>query len=123
MEKLSFEQRIKESSRLINKYPNRIPVIVTKSKDSKIQDIDKNKFLVPSDQTIGQMVYVIRNRIKLSQEKALFVFVKNILPPTGEILSEVYKNKKDPDGFLYITYACENVFGTNRIRELSLIQK
>ena len=116
MEKLSFEQRVKESSRLMNKYPNRIPVIVKKSQNSKIQDIDKNKFLVPSDQTIGQMVYVIRNRIKLSQEKGLFVFVNNILPPTGEILSEVYKNQKDPDGFLYITYACENVFGTTNTR-------
>ena len=116
MEKLSFEQRVKESSRLMNKYPNRIPVIVKKSQNSKIQDIDKNKFLVPSDQTIGQMVYVIRNRIKLSQEKGLFVFVNNILPPTGEILSEVYKSHKDPDGFLYITYACENVFGTTNTR-------
>ena len=117
MEKLSFEQRVKECNRLMNKYTNRIPVIVTKSKNSNIPDIDKRKFLVPCEQTIGQMVYVIRNRIKLSQEKALFVFVNNILPPTGEILSEVYKNHKDPDGFLYVTYACENVFGTNRIRD------
>tara|TARA_Y100000389_G_C17426878_1_gene500088 strand:+ start:1458 stop:1811 length:354 start_codon:yes stop_codon:yes gene_type:complete len=116
MDNLSFEQRVNECNRLINKYPNRIPVIVTKSKDSKIPDIDKNKFLVPSDQTIGQMVYVIRNRIKLSQEKALFIFVNNILPPTGEILAEVYKNHKDTDGFLYITYACENVFGTTNTR-------
>tara|TARA_Y100000389_G_C17388530_1_gene478495 strand:+ start:959 stop:1312 length:354 start_codon:yes stop_codon:yes gene_type:complete len=116
MEKLSIEQRFKESNRLMKKYPNRIPVIVTKSINSKIQDIDKKKYLVPSDQTIGQMVYVIRNRIKLSQEKALFVFVNNILPPTGEILSEVYKNHRDPDGFLYITYACENVFGVTNTR-------
>lgn len=111
MDHLPFEQRVRECNRLMNKYTDRIPVIVTKAKNSKIQDIDKNKFLVPSDQTIGQMVYVIRNRIKLSQEKALFVFVNNVLPPTGEMLSEVYKNHKDPDGFLYVTYACENVFG------------
>lgn len=63
---------------------------------------------------------VIRNHIKLYQNKALFIiyknkalfiFVNNILPPTGEILAEVYKHHKDTDGFLYITYACENVFG------------
>jgi hypothetical protein len=38
---------------------------------------------VPSDLTVGQFVYVIRKRIKLSPEKAIFIFVKNVLPPTG----------------------------------------
>lgn len=33
---------------------------------------------------MGQFVYVVRKRIKLSAEKAIFVFVKNTLPPTGE---------------------------------------
>jgi GABA(A) receptor-associated protein len=33
---------------------------------------------------VGQFVYVIRKRIKLSPEKAIFIFVKNVLPPTGE---------------------------------------
>lgn len=42
------------------------------------------RFLVPADLTVGQFVYVIRKRIKLSPEKAIFVFVRNVLPPTGE---------------------------------------
>lgn len=42
------------------------------------------RYLVPSDLTVGQFVYVIRKRIKLSPEKAIFIFVKNVLPPTGE---------------------------------------
>jgi len=41
------------------------------------------RFLVPADLTVGQFVYVIRKRIKLSPEKAIFIFVKNVLPPTG----------------------------------------
>lgn len=47
-----------------------------------------SRFLVPADLTVGQFVYVIRKRIKLSPEKAIFIFVrsaalKNVLPPTG----------------------------------------
>lgn len=42
------------------------------------------RYLVPADLTVGQFVYVVRKRIKLSPEKAIFIFVKNILPPTGE---------------------------------------
>lgn len=42
------------------------------------------RYLVPADLTVGQYVYVVRKRIKLSAEKAIFIFVKNVLPPTGE---------------------------------------
>ena len=40
---------MKESERIRNKYPNRIPIIVKKKKDSKLPDIDKSKFLVHED--------------------------------------------------------------------------
>lgn len=46
--------------------------------------IIKCRYLVPADLTVGQFVYVVRKRIKLSAEKAIFIFVKNILPPTGK---------------------------------------
>ena len=39
---------------------------------------------MPADLTVGQFVYVIRKRIKVGPEKAIFMFVKNTLPPTGE---------------------------------------
>lgn len=96
------------------------------------------RYLVPADLTVGQFVYVVRKRIKLSPEKAIFIFVKNILPPTGEnkniictsgvwsyhiscskcwfysaaaMMSAIYDENKDEDGFLYMTYSGENTFG------------
>jgi len=80
-----------------------------------VLDFDKCRYLVPSDLTVGQFVYVIRKRIKLSAEKAIFIFVDNVLPPTGELMSSVYEDKKDEDGFLYITYSGENTFGASSI--------
>ncbi len=56
-----------------------------KADKSAIPDIDKAKYLVPSDLTVGQFVYVIRKRIKVTPEQAVFMFVKNVLPPTGEL--------------------------------------
>lgn len=47
------------------------------------QDIDKKKYLVPSDLTCGQFVYVIRKRLKLPAEKAIFLFVNGVIPPTA----------------------------------------
>jgi GABA(A) receptor-associated protein len=69
------------------------------------------RYLVPADLTVGQFVYVIRKRIKLSPEKAIFIFVGNVLPPTAAMMSSVYEQNKDEDGFLYITYSGENTFG------------
>ncbi|KAJ6320570.1 MICROTUBULE-ASSOCIATED PROTEINS 1A/1B LIGHT CHAIN 3-RELATED [Salix viminalis] len=106
-----FEKRRAEASRIREKYPGRIPVIVEKAERSDIPNIDKKKYLVPADLTVGQFVYVIRKRIKLSAEKAIFILVDNALPPTGAILSSIYDEKKDEDGFLYVTYSGENTFG------------
>jgi GABA(A) receptor-associated protein len=58
---------------------------------------------VPADLTVGQFVYVIRQRIKLSPEKAIFIFVDEVLPPTVALMSSIYEEHKDEDGFLYIT--------------------
>ena len=42
------------------------------------------RYLVPADLTVGQFVYVVRKKVNLTPEKAIFVFVNNILPPTGK---------------------------------------
>ncbi|KAL9236613.1 hypothetical protein vseg_011259 [Gypsophila vaccaria] len=108
-----LEKREAESARIKEKYPDRIPVIVEKAERSNIPDIDKKKYLVPADLTVGQFVYVVRKRVDLSAEKAIFVFVKNILPPTAALMSTIYDENKDEDGFLYMTYSGENVFGSD----------
>ena len=78
----TFEDRLKESDEIINKYPTRIPLIVDKlsnNNDTIIPNIDKNKYLVPEDLTIGQLIYVIRKRIKITPEKAIFIFCNDKL--------------------------------------------
>eukprot|EP00756_Hemistasia_phaeocysticola_P007648 Hpha_TRINITY_DN14344_c0_g1::TRINITY_DN14344_c0_g1_i1::g.86771::m.86771/K08341/GABARAP, ATG8, LC3; GABA(A) receptor-associated protein len=106
-----FADRKKESERITKKYPDRIPVICEKMDGSDVPDIDKNKYLVPSDLNVGQFLYVVRKRIKLQPEKALFLFVNNTLPPTAALMQGLHADYKDEDGFLYIKYSGENTFG------------
>ncbi|CAH1445788.1 unnamed protein product [Lactuca virosa] len=54
-----LEKRKSESSRIREKYPDRVPVIVDKAEKSDIPDIDKKKYLFPVDLTIGKFVYVV----------------------------------------------------------------
>eukprot|EP00474_Spongospora_subterranea_P008986 CRZ09444.1 hypothetical protein [Spongospora subterranea] len=111
MEQHDFEVRKAEAQRIRAKYPDRIPVICEKSPKSKIDEIDKKKYLVPCDLTVGQFVYVIRKRIQLTPEKGIFLFINNTLPPTSALISTVYEEQRGPDGFLYIEYSGENTFG------------
>ena len=106
-----LENRLIESNKIRLKYPDRIPVIVEKKENSQILDIDKNKFLVPYDLTLSQFVYVIRKRMKLAPEMAIFVFIQNQIPTQHVLMTELYHDYKDEDGFLYITYSGENTFG------------
>lgn len=46
------------------------------------------------DLTVGQFVYVIRKRIKLAPEKAIFIFVEEVLPPTAALMSAIYEEHK-----------------------------
>jgi GABA(A) receptor-associated protein len=107
----SLEKRTQESVHIKTKYPDRIPVIVEKLNNSTIYNIDKKKFLVPCDLTVSQFVYVIRNRLKLAPEDSIFIFVNNSLPNSSSLVSQIYKDHKDEDGFLYVSYSGENTFG------------
>jgi GABA(A) receptor-associated protein len=112
------EKRKSEAERIRAKYPDRVPVICEKADRSDIPDIDKKKYLVPADLTVGQFHYVIRKRIKLAPEKALFLFCSNSIPPNAALMSTVYEEQKDEDGFLYIQYSGESTFGSEELVEL-----
>ena len=106
-----FDKRCSECERILTKHPDRIPIIVCKASNCTLPDIDKQKYLVPKDMSLGQFVYVIRKRIQLDSNEALFVMVNNTLQPGNKHIKEIYESNKDKDKFLYITYSSENTFG------------
>jgi len=109
----SFQDRLNESKRVLTKYPDRVPIICERSliatHDCPL--IDKRKYLVPRTYTMGEFLFVIRKRLKLSPEKAIFLFVDSTIPSTSSLIGEIYQRHKDNDGYLYITYSQENIFG------------
>jgi GABA(A) receptor-associated protein len=109
--KVPFEKRRNDAKRIMEKYNDRIPVIVNLGKNTDLPPLDKSKYLVPKDLTFGQLLYVIRTRMKLNPSKALFIFIKNRIPPTSAKIIEIYEEYKELDGFLYCTVNGENTFG------------
>jgi GABA(A) receptor-associated protein len=109
----TFNNRQMESLRMLNKYPDRIPVICQRhpKANKECPFIDKIKYLIPLDLTLGQFIYVIRKRMHIPAEKALFLFIEGNIVSIGSLMSQVYKEYQDEDGFLYIFYNTENTFG------------
>ncbi len=108
-----ISKRFIESTKIREKYPDRVPVICEKDPRSKIGNIEKNKFLIPANLTITQFTYNIRKKLELEKSKALFLLISSKHTATGEsIMSDVYNQFKDSeDGYLYITYTGEETWG------------
>ena len=109
----SFEQRLDESTKIMEKHTDRVCIFVEKSKDcDNLIDLDRKKYLVPNFLSISQFIYVIRKRICLDKKDALFLYTKKkyLLSGTTNMI-DLYNKHKDSDGFLYITYTSENCFG------------
>lgn len=108
----SEKQRYNECFRIRQLYPDRVPIIVETCYNSNIPILDKTKYLVPNNLTVGQFMHVIRNRLKLSPEKSIYFFINGSIPCSSSLIFHVYELYKDEaDNFLYILINGENTFG------------
>jgi len=107
-----YLERVKKSQIILEKYPDRVPLIIQPSKnDRDAYPIDKSKYITPRDLTLLQLQQIIRKRVKFPSEKALFMFIKNKIYPITAVVGTIYDTNKDSDGFLYVTYCQESTFG------------
>jgi GABA(A) receptor-associated protein len=97
------------TDKLLKKYPDKVPVIFLHATNSP--SIDKKKFLIPRDLTISQLMYIVRKKIDITPEKALFLNINNFIPNSNMLISEAYELYKEKNGILYVTYSIENTFG------------
>ena len=107
----TFEKRKEESTKVIEKYTDRVPIIVLKHETCDLPDIDKQKYLVPRDMSFSQFIFVIRKRVHLKASESLFITINQRLMSGSTPIDTLYDELKDPDGFIYIVYTSENTFG------------
>lgn len=109
----SFDDRLKEAESILTKYEDRVPIILEKCPNSTciIPDVDKNKYLVPKELNMSQFCHVVRKRMKLPPEQALFFFINNSIISGQKAIGKLYEEHSDEDKFLYISFSGENTFG------------
>jgi len=118
-EQFDFDSRLAEAINIKTRHPDRIPVIVERypGATQEINDIDRNKYLLRGELTVAMFMKVLRERIKLNETATMYLFlpaVNNktaIIPNTSDSIESLYQKYKDADGFLYLYYRGEAVFG------------
>jgi len=114
------EKRVQCHIQATNKFPSKLGLIIERAEtpskqansDSRLKTIANPKFMMPRTFTIGEVLAVLRTRLDLSREEGLVLFAneKYMLRPNSK-LEDVYARYKDEDGFLYLVYAEENIYG------------
>jgi hypothetical protein len=111
----THQERLEESIRVRTKHPSKVPVICElhpkDCNNANYPILDKSKYLVNEDLTVAQFMQVIRNKIKLNQNVAIFILVNGRMASASQTMNTMYSRNKHTDGFLYIYYSFENVFG------------
>ena len=111
----SLEERRKEYQKIIEEHPGKIGVICQKAPKSKIQEAEKSKYLINQEMNITNFTSLIRKRLNMDKEDALFFLVNGKKVLSGnETIQDIYDKYKDEDGFLYIAYASEEVWGNHK---------
>jgi GABA(A) receptor-associated protein len=108
--KKTFEDRKNESEIILNKYPDKIPIIINEC-SMELRDRVKRKMLLQKDITVGQYLYTLRSKFNIKPEESVLVFVNGSFPTSTTLMNYLYDKHKDKDGFLYVSILKENVFG------------
>lgn len=102
-----------EIAQLRARFPDRICVFVElggKSAYTDLPPLDKRKFLVPRDMTVASFLFLVRRRMTLPPDKALFLFVSNTLPVGSTLIADLYA-AHGKAGYLTVVCAGESTFG------------
>ena len=109
----SLESRKSQYRKIAENHPDKVPVILERDIHCSINKAIKTKYILSKEVTMAEFVKIIREKLDLKPERALFFLVngKHSVTMTEE-LGQIYEKYKDKgDGFLYMSYSEEIVYG------------
>jgi len=103
----------REAVKLLAKYPDRVPVICVGGLEGcGLPKIERKKFLVPKAMSGDDLVSIVRKHVDatsntgISRHQRIQLHVGGTKLLSGSVLvSELYRQHADSDGFLYVAYA------------------
>ena len=108
-EEYSLETRLQDYQKLMSMWPDKIPIVAEKTKNSGLTDLAKPKMLCPENFRFSQFLACLRAKLCLNARQSLFVFINKKIITSDSVMKKVYEENRNEDGFLYVEY-CENEY-------------
>ena len=108
-----LEERKKESEKIISYFPDKIPIICEKDPKCNLTELEKSGYIIKKNMSVNKFIAIFRKKIKIEEGYAFYLLVNQKYILLGNnTMSEIYDKFKDKeDGFLYITYSSELMWG------------
>ena len=94
--KKNFQERKKESETVMNKYTDKVPIIINECPED-FKDRVKRKMLLQRELTVSQYLYTIRSKFSISPEESLLIFINKKMPTSSTMIGSLYDKNKDED--------------------------
>ena len=103
---------IEKVQRLLEKNPDKLPVIIHKKNDTK----NVIKFMIPTEATVLDFLYVLRKRINLEPTQSIYLSIKDsnnkyTMLASNLNMGQIYEQYKTEELLLEMIYCEENTFG------------
>ena len=107
----SLKERKNTYKKINEKYPNKIPIICEKHPKSKLNKIEKTRFLINNEMTLNEFKLLIEKYFFDKSE--IYIFINDKFIHANLPMKELYnKYKDDDDNFLYCFYSETDDFST-----------
>ena len=126
-----YEQRKNMAVRILERYSDRIPILVNKDDHTKCSALPHKRYIVPRDLLVAKFIRELRSILKLKSDHVIFLFIeiipqtptfnpfnplfrrrnRTIIPLISQTMGDLYNKYRSEDYFLHFIYAEENAFG------------
>ncbi|GFX04401.1 gamma-aminobutyric acid receptor-associated protein-like 2 [Trichonephila clavipes] len=100
----SLASRKEESKEIRRLYPSSVPIILEKAPNGKVATAQKEKYLVPRNLRVADLLLMVRKNIFLGADSSIYLIVGGKVLSPSWTMGEVFDKEKDEDGFLYLMY-------------------
>ena len=114
---ISFQERDTEYERdqkfnnVMNKRTGYVPTILVRG-SLETPLLHNEKYMIPQELNGAQLNYIIMRRMRMKPSQSLFLVCDRRMIIASDVIFYLYNRfKNNNDGYLYITYTVENVFG------------
>jgi len=113
----TFEERQEEAAAVLSRHPDKLAVVLERVRGEKMLPVlDPCVFTIGRGTKFAELMMRIRKRLQLNNRQTFYLIVnpegsKPLMPANTDEVDEYHNQYKEKDGFLYIAYGSQEVYG------------